>query len=111
MNGHSFGMNNLIPALTILAAISTGLAWYLTLYIIEGGHGYEANPFSSIIYDQPLLALMRNLILVALVGYVGYMYSKKTKLAYLPVLLVAHIFFYDYIRDLTNALLAMRLFT
>ncbi|MGH9910768.1 MAG: DUF5658 family protein [Nitrososphaerales archaeon] len=106
----SFGMNNLIPALTILAAVSAVLAWYLTLQIIDGGYGYEANPFSHIIYDQPLLALTRNLALVALVGYVACVYRKKTKLAYLPVLLVAHIFFYDYIRDLTNALVAMRLF-
>ena len=111
MRGQSFGMNNLIPALMILAALSTVLAWYLTLYIIDAGYGYEANPFSSIIYDQPLLALLRNLIIVALVGYVAYVYSKKTKLAYIPVLLVAHIFFYDYVRDLTNTLLAMRLFT
>lgn len=111
MHGQSFGMNNLIPALTILAALSTVLAWYLTLYIIGGSYGYEANPFSYIIYDQPLLALFRNLILVALVGYVACVYRKKTMLVYIPVLLVAHIFFYDYIRDLTNALLAMRLFT
>jgi len=111
MQRQNFGMNNLIPAFTILATFSTFFAWYLTLIIIERGYGYEANPLSSIIYDQPLLALARNLVLVGLVGYFAFMYSKKTKLAYIPVLIVAHVFFYDYIRDLTNTLLAMKLFT
>ncbi|MEM2760414.1 MAG: DUF5658 family protein [Nitrososphaerales archaeon] len=104
-------MNHLIPALTILAAFSTGLAWYLTLYIIEAGYGYESNPFSYIIYEQPLLALARNLALVGIVGFVAYVYSKKTKLAYVPVLIISHVFFYDYVRDLTNLLLATRLFS
>lgn len=110
MRGSHLGMNNLIPALTVLAALSTIMAWYISLYIIEGGYGYEANPFSQIIYTQPLLALARNLVLVAAVAFVAYMYSTKTKLAYLPVLLVAHIFFLDYIRDLTNMLLSVRVF-
>lgn len=109
-HGHHFGLNNLILGLIVLAAFSTILAWYLTLYIIDAGYGYEANPFSHIISEQPLLALARNLALVAIVGYVAHIYSSKTKLAFLPVLLIGHIFFLDYIRDLTNALLAMQLF-
>lgn len=110
MHEHSFGPNNLIVGFTILAAFSTVMAWYLTLYIIDTGYGYEANPLSFIIYDQPVLALVRNLALVGVVGYVAYLYSKKTKFAYIPVLLVSFIFFTDYIRDLTNLLLAFRLF-
>lgn len=109
MHSH-FEINRLIPALTILAGFSTLMAWYLTLYIIDSGVGYEANPFSYMIYEQPLLALARNLALVAVVGYISYMYSKKTNLAYVPALIVAHVFFYDYIRDLTNTLLALQLF-
>lgn len=110
MLDHKFVTNNLILGLTMLAAFSTIMAWYLTLYIIDAGYGYEANAFSQLIYEQPLLALGRNLALVAIVGYVAHIYSSKTKLAFLPVLLIGHIFFLDYIRDLTNALLAMQLF-
>lgn len=110
MHDHRFSPNNLILGLTILAVFSTVMAWYLTLYIIDAGYGYEANPFSFIIYDQPILALTRNLALVGMVGYVGYLYSKRTKFAYVPVLLVTLIFFTDYIRDLTNLLLAFRIF-
>lgn len=109
-HGHHFGLNNLILGLIVLAAFSTILAWYLTLYIIEAGYGYEANAFSHIIYEQPLLAIARNLGLVAIVGFVAYIYSKKSKLAYVPILLVSHIFFFDYIRDLTNLLIALQLF-
>ena len=110
MQEHSFGPNNLIIGFTILGAFSTIMAWYLTLYIVNAGYGYEANPFSFMIYDQPMLALVRNLALVGVVGYIAYLYSRKTKFAYVPVLLVTHIFFTDYIRDLTNLLLAFRLF-
>ena len=110
MREHSFGPNNLILGFTILAALSTVMAWYLTLYIVDADYGYEANQFSFIIYDQPILALVRNLALAGIVGYVSYLYSRKTKLAYVPVLLVAYVFFTDYIRDLTNLLLAFRLF-
>jgi len=106
----SFGPNNLILGFTILAALSTIMAWYLTLYIIDSGYGYEANPLSSLVYDQPILALVRNLALAGIVGYVAYLYSKKTKFAYVPVLIVAYVFFTDYIRDLTNLLLGARLF-
>lgn len=111
MHQHIFGPNNLIAGFTILAAFSTIMAWYLTLYVIDGGYGYEANPFSFIIYDQPVLALARNLALVGIVGYVAYLYSRKTKFAYVPILLVAYVFFTDYIRDLTNLLLALRIFS
>ncbi|MFY3739744.1 MAG: hypothetical protein HMLIMOIP_000163 [Candidatus Nitrosomirales archaeon] len=107
---HTFGPNNLITGLTVLAGLSTILAWYLTVYIIDAGYGYEANPFSFLIYDQPALALLRNLALVGIVGYVAYLYSKKTKFAYIPILLVAFIFFTDYIRDLTNLLLSFSIF-
>lgn len=110
MREHTFHPNNLIVGLTILAGLSTIMAWYLTLYIIEAGYGYETNPFSFLIYDQPALALARNLALVGAVGYVAYLYSKKTKFAYVPILLVAYVFFTDYIRDLTNLLLSFRLF-
>lgn len=106
----TFNPNNWILGLTILAVVSTTMAWYLTLHIIDNGYGYEANPFSLIIHDQPLLALARNLAIVGLVGYVAYLYSKRTKFAYVPVLFVAYIFFGDYIRDLTNLLVALRLF-
>jgi hypothetical protein len=95
---------------TILAGLSTIMAWYLTLYIVDAGYGYEANPFSFMIYDQPFLALARNLALVGIVGYVAYLYRKRTKFAYVPILLVAYIFFTDYIRDLTNLLLSFRIF-
>jgi len=107
---HGFSPNNLIVGFIVLAAFSTIMAWYLTLYIVGAGYGYEANPLSFIIYDQPVLALARNLAIVGIVGYIAYLYSKRTKLAYVPVLLVAYIFFTDYIRDLTNLLLAFRLF-
>ena len=110
MREHTFGPNNLITGLTVLAGLSTIMAWYLTLYITDAGYGYEANPFSFIIYDQPALALVRNMALVGAVGYVGYLYSKRTKFAYVPVLLVAYVFFTDYIRDLTNLLLSFRIF-
>jgi len=110
MYEHRFGPNSLILGLTILAVFSTIMAWYLTLYIIDAGYGYESNPFSFIIYDQPILALARNLALVGIIGYVAYLYSKRTKFAYVPVFLVAYIFFTDYIRDLTNLLLAFRIF-
>ncbi len=110
MREHTFHPNNLIVGLTILAGLSTILAWYLTLYIIDAGYGYEANPFSFLIYDQPALALVRNLALVGVVGYVAYLYSKKTKFAYVPILLVAYVFFTDYIRDLTNLLLSFSFF-
>ncbi len=110
MNKQNFGLNNMILGFTILAALSTILAWYLTLYIVDAGYGFEGNPFSSIIYDQPILALVRNLALAGIVGYVAYLYSKKTKFAYIPVLIVAYVFFTDYIRDLTNLVLASRLF-
>lgn len=110
MSKQNFGPNNLIFGFTILAGLSTILAWYMTLYIVDAGYGYEANPFSSIVYDQPILALVRNLALASIVGYVAYLYSRKTKFAYVPVLIVAYVFFTDYIRDLTNLVLASRLF-
>ncbi len=110
MSGKSFGPNNLILGFTILAALSTTMAWYLTLFIIDSGYGYEGNPFSFLIYNQPILALVRNLALASIVGYVAYLYSSKTRFAYIPVLIVAYVFFTDYIRDLTNLLLASRLF-
>lgn len=111
MHDHHFNPNNFIVGFTVLAALSTIMAWYLTLYLIGSDYGYEANPFSFLIYDQPILALMRNLALVGLVGYVAYLYSKRTKFAYVPVMLVAYVFFADYIRDLTNLLLAFRIFS
>lgn len=110
MHEHTFGPNNLITGLTVLAGISTILAWYLTLYILDAGYGYEANPFSFLIYGHPALALIRNLALVVIVGYVAYLYSKKTKFAYVPILLVAYVFFTDYIRDLTNLLISFSIF-
>ncbi len=110
MSKKSFGPNNLILGFTILAGLSTIMAWYLTLYIIDSGYGYEGNPFSFLIYDQPILALVRNLALTGIVGYLAYLYSRKTKFAYVPVLIVAYVFFTDYISDLTNLLLSFRLF-
>ena len=108
MKEHKFNPNIWIAGLTILAVFSAIMSWYLTLHIINNGYGYETNPFSFIIYDQPILALVRNLALVGLIGCVAHLYSKRTKFAYVPVLLVAYIFFGDYIRDLTNLLLALR---
>ncbi len=63
------------------------------------------------IYEQPLLVLGRNLALVLVAGLVAYMHRKKTKLAYLPVLLLTHIFFFNYVHDLVNFLLTIRIFT
>lgn len=110
MKEHAFNPNSWILGLTILAVFSTAMAWYITLHIINNGYGYEANPFSLIIHDHPFLALARNLAVVGIVGYVAHLYSKRTKFAYVPVLFAAYIFFGDYIRDLTNLLLAWHLF-
>jgi hypothetical protein len=100
--------DNLIPGFIALAVFSTLMAWILTLYLINAGLGYEANVFSYIIYSQPFLLIARNLALIAIVGYVSYLLGKKTKLGYIPIVILAAIFFFNFVHDLTNNLIAIR---